>query len=175
MHFARVAVQYYIAGRSAAINQLLPVAGNLLHHAVEMSLKAALAASHSMGELRAFNHNLPNAWRTFVAAYHVTARPQFEAVVNALHRFENLRYPDSLLTDGAEMQLALHRTDVITSGPTGFRVPRVPIYLLVLEEVDELQEAIFAASNLNPKFFSGSLSAKAREHLLERNLHSNIW
>ena len=84
----------------------------------------------------------------------------------------NLRYPDSVLADGALMQLALHRAHVVPSGPG---VSSVPSYLLVLEDVDELEEAIFAAMNVNPRFFSGSLSAKAKECLLVHNLHASKW
>jgi len=38
-----LALQYYIAGRSACFAYSMPVAGNLLHHAVEMALKHLLA------------------------------------------------------------------------------------------------------------------------------------
>jgi hypothetical protein len=92
--------------------------------------------------------------------------------VNGLHRFEDLRYPDSALVNGAMMQLVLHRSHVVAAGPG---VPGVPSYVLVLEDVDEFEEAIFAAMNLDPKFFSGALSVKAKEYLLVHNLHSSEW
>ena len=40
--FCGLGTQYYIAGRQAAMARLIPVYGNLLHHAVEMFLKGAL-------------------------------------------------------------------------------------------------------------------------------------
>ena len=40
--YLRLALQYYIAGRSAYFALSWPVAGNLLHHAVEMLLKYLL-------------------------------------------------------------------------------------------------------------------------------------
>ena len=172
LRFAQLAFKYYVVGRTAALQQLIPVSGNLLHHAVEMSLKAALAASYSMSQLKGLGHGLPKLWGAFVAAYPAAAIPRCEAAVNALHRFEHLRYPDSALADGAAMHLVLHRANVVPSGPS---LSGVPSYVLVLEDVDELQEAIFAAMNLNPQFFSGSLSVKAREYLLEHNLHSSKW
>ena len=172
LHFAQLAIQYYIAGRAAAIHQLIPVLGSLLHHAVEMSLKAALAASHSMSQLKGLGHSLPKLWGAFAGAYPAAAVPRFQATVDALHRFEDLRYPDSMLVNGAMMQLALHRAHV---GTPGLGLPNVPSYLLVLEDVDELEEAIFAAMNLNPRYFTGSLSAKAKEYLLVHNLHSSKW
>ena len=39
------ATQYYVAGRLAARTKLVPVYGNLFHHAVEMFLKTALLGS----------------------------------------------------------------------------------------------------------------------------------
>jgi len=58
----------------------------------------------------------------------------------------------------------------LAPGPAG-----VPGYLLVLEDVDEFEEAVFEAMNLNPTFFSASLSPKARENLLAHNLHATQW
>ena len=171
-HFAQLAVQYYVAGRTAAIHQLIPVLGNLLHHAVEMSLKAALAANHSLSQLKSLGHSLPKLWGAFTAAYPAVAAPRLQAAIDALQRFEELRYPDSILVNGAMMQLALHRAH---GGTSGSGLADVPSYLLVLEDIDELEEAIFDAMNLNPRFFTGSLSTKAKEYLLMHNLHSSRW
>ncbi len=40
--FCRLGIDYYVAGRFAALSGIFPVAGNQLHHAVEMLLKGAL-------------------------------------------------------------------------------------------------------------------------------------
>jgi HEPN domain-containing protein len=40
--YVRSALHYYITARFATINALVPLAGNLAHHAVELFLKAAL-------------------------------------------------------------------------------------------------------------------------------------
>jgi hypothetical protein len=172
IHFAQLAVQYYVAGRAAAINHLIPVLGNLLHHAVEMTLKAALAGSHSMAQLRGLGHNLPNLWSAFATAHPSVPAVKFDPVVSELHRFEELRYPDSVMAKGAMMQLALFRehVGVSSSGSTS-----VPSYLLVLEDVDELESCIFAAMDVNPKFFFGPLSPRAREHLFIHNRHASNW
>ena len=50
--------QYYVAGRFAVFGWLNPVAGNLLHHAIEMYLKGGLSKTKSLKGLRAFQHNL---------------------------------------------------------------------------------------------------------------------
>ena len=39
MNFFGFGYQYYLAGRYAVAAQLLPIAANLLHHAIEMLLK----------------------------------------------------------------------------------------------------------------------------------------
>jgi len=172
LHFAQMAVQYFVAGRTAAIQQLIPVLGNLLHHAVEMSLKAALASSHTLAQLKGLGHSLPKLWQAFVAAYPSADAPRYRAVIDALHKFEELRYPDSILANGAMMQLVLHRAHVSPPSPSPSGIPS---YLLVLEDVDELEEAIFSAVNLNPKFFTSSLSAKAKDHLMLHNLYASRW
>src|SRR5258708_5472564 len=50
--FLTLGIQYYTAGRSAAWAGLMPVCGNLCHHAVEMLLKAGLSRKHSLAELK---------------------------------------------------------------------------------------------------------------------------
>jgi hypothetical protein len=46
--FMKLGVQYYAAARAI---QLLPVTGNLYHHALEMFLKAGLSRKYSLAEL----------------------------------------------------------------------------------------------------------------------------
>jgi hypothetical protein len=60
-HFYTMGLQYYLAGRFGALHWLTPVAGNLLHHAVEMLLKGKLAHHHSQADLKdrkKFGHDL---------------------------------------------------------------------------------------------------------------------
>ena len=58
----QLATQYYASGRFAALSGILPVCGNLLHHAVEMYLKGALASVLDLNALRGLNHNLVQIW-----------------------------------------------------------------------------------------------------------------
>src|SRR5258706_11325529 len=127
-----------------------------------MTLKAALAKSHSMTQLRGLGHRLPTLWSAFAAAYPSVSAAKFDSVVSALHSFEELRYPDSVMAKGAMMQFALFREHV---GEPGSAPAAVPSYLLVLEDVDELEACVFDAMGVNPKFFFGPLSPKAKEHL----------
>jgi hypothetical protein len=43
--------QYYIAGRYAVFAALIPIAGNILHHAIEQLLKGALSETVSLKHL----------------------------------------------------------------------------------------------------------------------------
>ena len=45
--FFATAGQYYVVGRFAAFAGLIPITGNLLHHAVEMFLKGGLSKNGS--------------------------------------------------------------------------------------------------------------------------------
>ena len=171
IQFAGLAVQYFVAGRAAAINQLIPVLGNLLHHAVEMALKAALASSLSLPDLKKLGHQLPKIWSSFKATCTVDAA-HFDSVVAELHRFENIRYPDLLLQHGAQMEFILLREHI----QSGQRSPSiVPRYRLVLEDVDELMEFIFEAAKINPHFFTGSMSESAKDFLSRHNRYASKW
>jgi hypothetical protein len=91
------ATQYYVAGRMAARAGFLPVYGNLLHHAVEMYLKAALVGVVSLEKLKKkYIHNLEKLWRRFKAKEADAALDGFDATIHDLHKFEELRYPDEI-------------------------------------------------------------------------------
>ena len=81
VQFAQLAVQYYVAGRYAAIAQLIPVLGNLLHHAIEMSLKAALADHMTLQQLRNLSHDLTKVWAQFKSQYPAAPAARFDDVV----------------------------------------------------------------------------------------------
>jgi hypothetical protein len=63
--FFQNACQYYVAGRYAAFAALNPVAGNLLHHAIEHFLKGGLSKTKSLAELKRLGHSLPKIWAAF--------------------------------------------------------------------------------------------------------------
>jgi hypothetical protein len=87
--FFSTACDYYIAGRFAAFAGLNPVVGNLLHHAIEMYLKGALAKTKSLRELdKGFKHDLPKLWEAFKDQTNDAALKRFDATIAELHRFE---------------------------------------------------------------------------------------
>ena len=68
--FISAGMHYYVAGRYAVFAGLNPTAANLLHHAVEMALKGALAKKGmDLKALKRLNHDLPEIWREFTAQY----------------------------------------------------------------------------------------------------------
>ena len=87
--FFSSATHYYICGRFAAFSALVPVAGNLFHHAVEMYLKGGLSKSKSLADLKKLSHELPNVWAEFRAQFEEPLLQQFDDAISALHAFED--------------------------------------------------------------------------------------
>ena len=77
--------QYYVAGRYAAFAALNPVAGNLMHHAIEHLLKGGLSETKTLSELKKLMHNLPSIWETFKAQANDPALARFDDVISGLH------------------------------------------------------------------------------------------
>jgi hypothetical protein len=69
-HFFTLGIQYYVAGRQAALAGLMPITGNLFHHSVEMLLKGQLAKRLPLKTIKdSYNHNLKKAWADFKAMF----------------------------------------------------------------------------------------------------------
>ena len=92
--FLTLGFQYYIVARAAALSGLLPVSGNLFHHAIEMFLKARLSQTHTLEELKKprFRHSLHAAWNAFKAEVSGDILAQFDSTIDALQRFESVRW-----------------------------------------------------------------------------------
>jgi hypothetical protein len=164
--------QYYIAGRFGAFAALNPVAGNLMHHAIEHLLKGGLAKTKSLDELakKPFGHNLPGIWDAFKAQANDPNLARFDSVISTLHQFEELRYPNSVMVKGMQCTFNITKAGVaMTTGATA-TVPLPPQYNLVLEEIDELVEAIFAAASRNPKAYVGrAFKPEAQDYIVKDN------
>ena len=170
IEFIRSAIHYFIAGRFSAIAHLFPVSGNLLHHAIEMLLKGVLAKNHTLNQLAGFRHDLVSIWAAFKKVFTYSDLSQFDSVIEKLHRFERIRYPDKLLVEGMSAQFARFRDDFVKS--ENGNNPKTQVYNLVMEEIDDLVTAIFTLSKMNPLFYCESLSDEARHFLLRHNAHS---
>ena len=165
-------MQYYIAGRYAIFAGLAPVAGNVLHHAIEMFLKGCLSKTKSLDELKKLRHNLPKIWGMFKIQFKDVALDDFNGIVSSLNSFEELRYPDSVLETGMLCTMGPKR-------PFTSVVPKVidvtvPLYALYLEDIDKLVATIFSVASMNPKFFTGMLNGTATQWLNEENAESAL-
>lgn len=162
--FMGLGVQYYIAARYAALARLLPVCGNLYHHALEMFLKAGLSRKHSLESLRSkkFRHKLIDIWNAFKADFPSPELLQFDTTIADIDDFEEIRYPDKVLKNGAQMMIDWG------SIPTQSNRSE-PIYRLHVNDLDCLIGEIFRASSRNPLFFTCGLSRDAREVLARDN------
>ena len=156
-HAIRYGIQYYVAGRFAAASGFTPVLANLLHHAVELFLKACLAYNDPVDRIReygsakrGYRHNLPLLWSEFKKRTPGQLAPEFDRIIDELHKFDEIRYPEQLIEGGATILTDLFTNEVQQS--LG-REQREPLYLLKLPEVDELMGLLFEATNCNRALF----------------------
>ena len=168
--FFSTACDYYIAGRFAAFAGLNPVVGNLFHHAIEMYLKGALAKTKSLRELdKNFKHDLPKLWGAFKLT-NDAALTRFDTSIADLHRFEDIRYPDSILAKGMAATVEIVRSTI----PNAYKGPAVPEYRVCVQEIDELVEAAFSAASFNPRYFFARGQPLVREFLIKENRASRL-
>jgi hypothetical protein len=164
--FSRLAAQYHATGRFAAITGCIPVAGNLLHHALEMYLKCTLIRSMPLAELKALGHRLPALWDAFCALHPEVASSTLLASLQELDKLEQLRYPNVAVQSGYQMSMTVQRAHFgqLPPGPQ-------PPYHLVLEDVDQIASVAAQYSGLEPSVFSSSLRPDALHYLLIHNLY----
>ena len=167
--FFSSATHYYICGRFAAFSALVPVAGNLFHHAVEMYLKGGLSKSKSLTDLKKLSHELPNVWAEFRAQFEEPLLQQFDDAISALHAFEDLRYPNLVLAQGMSSKVSITKPSDPVAG-TG----APPQYDLCVEEIDKLVATLFTVVSVNPQFFTAGLKKGARQWLTETNAEDTL-
>ena len=107
LQFFALGLDYYIAGRFATFAGLFPIAGNLLHHAIEMFLKGALVRIVGLGPRRDAGHDLNELWGMFKPHMPCAEAASFDQPIAEMHRFERLRYPDTAIREGMEATLAI--------------------------------------------------------------------
>jgi len=176
------ATQYYVAGRFSFLYDHGPVCGNLFHHAVEMYLKGVLAKSMSMDldTLRIkFGHDLIEIWRCFAIQLDEQDVNRLRPSIDRLHQCECLRYPGSVLKNGAGMLKSPYIEGIESfkslkpsKAMTDYSIPQ---YYIVLEDVDILVNKIFSVAKVDPKFLLGKRGGKrlnkTLEILKEKNRH----
>jgi len=165
------ATQYYIAGRLAARSRLAPIYGNLLHHAVEMYLKAALVGVVSTKEMKdKYRHNLEKLWARFKAKVADSGLDRFDTAIHALHEFEDLRYPDNIKHGSILMAITWNPGEAVLS--YGGARPAHQ-YEVFISDVDGLVIEILDLLSLNPTFVLGGRSGRAA--LQYQNPHAVRW
>ena len=163
--FCRLGIDYYVVGRFAALSGIFPVAGNQLHHAVEMLLKGALIRTRGLREVRKYSHDLSRLWDDFKSQIAGAGADAFDLAIRDLHKFEGIRYLDRVMEEG------MHATFAVTRDERGTQSDdKVPVYGLTLEDVDELVKFIFNKAGWNPQVFVPP-HKEARAYLALRNLH----
>jgi hypothetical protein len=162
-------LEYYIGGRSAVRAGLNPLAGNLLHHAIEMCLKGSI--SKTLEELKKLGHNLPKIWKEFKKQIKDPALDQFDPLINQLHRFDDIRYPDSVLATDTASRVSFGPPSPAVADARTDPGGREPTYQLWLGEIDELLIKICAASSMDPKYLLSGLNEVAMQSLTEENPH----
>lgn len=168
-NYFQMGTQYYAAGRFAVFGRLIPVCGNLLHHAIEMYLKGFLCTKLSEKELRDIKHDLVRAWRRFRDEVKDTSLDRFDEVMSELNHFERLRYPEKMLREGAQMFIG---PGSVAPAQLGSGSKNVPTYRLSLGLIDELVGYLFRVSSMNPPGFSSAFGDDAQAYLRRENVFS---
>jgi len=170
--FFQHGAQYYVAGRCAVFAGLMPVAGNLLHHAIEMLLKGALAKGMTSEKLKdKLGHRLRRAWKAFKERASDPKLDRFDRVVRELDKFESIRYPDELVRQGASISFDVTKAGAAQSS---FQPGSVPHYALCLEEIDELVATIFQLASRNPKAYLSFVKPEALDYINRDNAHITL-
>jgi len=163
--------QYYVSGRFAAFAGFIPVASNLLHHAVEMYLKGELSKKLSDEQLRQeLGHKLPRIWERFKGSVGDPALDRFDEVIVELDHWELIRYPDEIMKKGMSGGIKIAKKER-RSGPTYYNNP-IPTYTVSIYEIDELVQVIHAASSVNPRLIEDLMMDEREKDYLYRENHA---
>jgi hypothetical protein len=156
-------MQYYLLGRQALLHVQVPVCANLLHHALEMLIKAALRPTYTSTQLRkTFGHKLGGLWAEYKAVICDGTLSRFDASVTLLDKWEEIRYPPDA---GFSAQITTDRIDRSLRR-------RLPNYVLSLDEIDELVAIILEKSGWAKRFHHVLRDRGRRAMYFEQNRHT---
>ena len=168
-YLVQFSLEYYVAGRFAALKGLHRVAPAILHRAVEFILKAALARTHSLAKLKQeHSHDLESLWQAAAQEISTLKTSLRDRTIADLNKFRDLIYPDNLIAQGASVTIGIRSgQDPVVSGS---QPSSGPSYRFNLEDVDELWAAVFQRVANAPAFLQ-HLSPGARTALDAENHH----
>ena len=167
--YFNAAIQYHVAARFAAFAGLIPVSGNLAHHAVEMYLKGYLCRKLTEKERKRLGHRLPKIWKTVKQDIGDSTLDNFDATISAIDKFERIRYPEEIVRKGMTATIGFKKGGTVL-GPG----PQKPSFVLVIDDLDALAKRILEHSKVNPKFYTEGLNNEARTYLTQSN-NAVIW
>lgn len=168
--FLPLGLQYYVGGRFLALQLQTPVAGNLLHHAIELFLKAALSdlPIKKLRSRKDFGHDLLKLWAEF-SQRSGGSNEQHVKAINDINKFEEIRYPSENVEE-LSLHLAIFRQkDGKNMGPS-------EAYSFVLEEVDSLVSFILSYPKISGFInnMTAHFSELSKNSLLEANKYPII-
>src|SRR5919109_157968 len=140
-------MQYYVAARFAARAGLVPIHGNLFHHAIEMYLKAALVGTLTVAKMKQIGHCLPVLWDRFKETDPTLAR--FDPTIHALDEFESIRYPNRIVDEGMLVSVVWQPEHVTTWSGSAQPPPK---YEVIIADIDNLVIEVVHRASVNPKF-----------------------
>ena len=169
--YFEAATHYYVSARFAYFGWMIPTAGNLFHHAVEMYLKGHLSLKLNERERKRLRHSLRRIWRRFKRDMDDPALDKYDSVIKYLDKYEDIRYPEKLVHQGATIQFGLARPPPVAT-TTGVRQPEYELYV---PEIDELVATLFQKTRLNPAAFLIMLSEEGKACLKKDNPMKQVW
>jgi len=160
--FFSLGSSYYVVARIAAQGFLMPITGNLYHHAIEMLLKGRLAKEMSSPDLKALGHDLAQLWEHFKVLAGLSSLGTFDPLILELQQHERIRYPERIVDEGMQASVSLGGAPAPRSLTPG---DQPPSYHIDVDRLDQLVASIFRASSVNPAFFFGALHPSLQEHI----------
>ena len=154
--FLILGTQYFANARFSATSfpSVIPICGNLYHHAIEMFLKGYLAKFTSSLELKKIGHSLLKLWNITKDKSNDKDLSTFDLVISNLDRFEEIRYPDSIVDNGMMVGVS----DGFGPDLIDQFSDEKPRYKLRIQELDNLVKKIFDLVSVNPSvYFDGFL------------------
>jgi hypothetical protein len=130
-----------------------------------MLLKTALPPEN----VRAYGHRLTDLWDAVKPSLGGSKLDGFDDAIRTLNAFEKIRYPDSIVENGAAIHIELLRDPGVTMGAASVDLSNpgkkpLPKYILRVQEMDALVAAILSASSVNPQlFFFSAYSDETRQ------------
>ena len=153
-HAVRAAAFYYIAGRYSVVAGFMIVHANILHHGAEMFIKAVLARHDTADRIReyghpkrGYGHSLGKLWQDLKVRNPGRDFTPHDPTVAALDKFEDIRYPEKLLKNGAQIVINLHDVPPMASSNLG----NVPGFELSLPAIDRLMALLFELVEYSPE------------------------